>query len=897
MTHFDDELGRALDRALDEIRAERPAASFEQAATGRVWQELERELGAGARERARAQRIESCTDFQAMLPSYLARQLAAGRLLLLEDHLGECVPCRRALKTLRAEGQPLLEPRNVPSASWAERTTWRVAVAAAILLAVVGFSWKTDLFSFESGGLIRIEAVEGELFHVTGEGAVPLQVGDVLTLDGGDGLLTAKGSSAVLALADASRVELRERSQLGVRQLNHPFPGRRPDGLLDLERGSIIVEASDQGSGHLRVGTRACNVSVTGTIFAMTHGVKGSRVSVVEGEVRVSHRGNLEVLLPGDQTTTDESLAALPIEREIAWSRNSAQYVALLREMRALGREIDAALQPELRYDTDLLDLAPAGTVVYFTMPNLSDELGRAFEILQDRVSTSVVLRDWWEQHVLASGGGDRIAEIIEKIRTVGEQLGEEIVMTLQLGADGEISAPLFLAQSKDRESLVRALSGEVDRLQAEHGPGLGVRLLGDRLSTLAPLPADVELYVWTSGEIVALSPRYETLWALDAALQGRAGATLAGSAFHDRLRESYRDGVEWAVGVDVQRLFGVDPTQQRQLEEWGLLDLEHLIGEHKHAGRWTENRVVLTFDQPRRRLASWIAEPAPMGALDYVGPDANLVGAFVMKDMRLMVDELFQMIGARQEDFESSLADFEREERIDVRRDFAAPLGGELAVALDGPALPTPSWKVILEVYDPARLLQSVEWLVERLNREAADAGAAQKLELTRDKVGKREYFRLELLETGLGLHFVFDGGYLVAGPSRGLLDRALQNRAAGIKLADAPAFRALLPRDEQVNFSGILYQNMGSILGPLSGTVDSLADMTGDERELVKALAAEARPSLALLYGERDRIILTSSSEGGLFSSLLSQLSGAGSLLGIQSLAQALEQEVGGR
>ena len=61
--------------------------------------------------------------------------------------------------------------------------------------------------------------------------------------------------------------------------------------------------------------------------------------------------------------------------------------------MRALGRELDEVFQPELRYSTDLLDIAPAGTVVYFAMPNISDELGQAYELLQDRVATSVVLR------------------------------------------------------------------------------------------------------------------------------------------------------------------------------------------------------------------------------------------------------------------------------------------------------------------------------------------------------------------------------------------------------------------------------------------------------------------------------------------------------------------------
>ena len=82
---------------------------------------------------------------------------------------------------------------------------------------------------------------------------------------------------------------------------------------------------------------------------------------------------------------TRDSLERIPVEREIAWSRNSEQYVLLLQEMKALGREIDAALQPGLRYSTDLLDLAPAGTGVYVAMPNISDELGQDYEIQVER--------------------------------------------------------------------------------------------------------------------------------------------------------------------------------------------------------------------------------------------------------------------------------------------------------------------------------------------------------------------------------------------------------------------------------------------------------------------------------------------------------------------------------
>lgn len=897
-THRDEELDRVLDRTLEEIRGERPDAELEQAAAARVWQRLSGELDSEEQERHRAQRIASCGDFQAMLPDYMGGRLPRARLLLLEDHLGECVPCRRALKDRRATARPAVVPMRSRSRGWVSTMGWRVAAAAVILLSIIGFSWKTDVFSFESGGLIRIEAVEGDLFRVTDDGAVPLKVGDVFTLEEGEGIRTAMDSSALIALADRSRVEMRERSQLAVLERNHLFPGRRSDGLLDLDRGSIIVEASEQGSGHLYVDTKDCNVAVTGTVFSVTHGVKGSRVSVVEGEVHVAYRGSEDVLYPGDQTTTRDSLERVPVEADIAWSRNSAYYQQLLQEMQALGRELDEALQPGLRHSTDLLDLAPVGTVIYVAMPNISDELGRAYEILQDRVATSDVLRQWWDEQVRAIEGESGLEQIIEKIRAFGDTLDEEIVMTVQLGPDGDVTGPLFLARVKNPRAFMQMLEDEIANVEATYDQDLRTELLEGPLSTIAPPPGEAELYFWTQGDILAMTPTYEHLWALDASLQGHRDAQLAGSTFHDRLSDLYSDGVEWAVGVDLERLIDVNASAHEGLADMGLLDVQHVIAERKQVDDRTEQRATLTFDQPRRRMAAWLAEPAPMGALDYVSPDANLAAGFVMKDMGVVVGELFDIVGRLEDDFEESLAEFEREAGIDIRRDLADPLGGEFAVALDGPVLPTPSWKVIMEVYDPVRLEQTLEWLVKRVNDEIAEAGDGKGLALERESVGGREYLRLESLDTGLAVHLVFDDGYLVAGPSRGLLDRTLQNKAMGIRLTDSASFLELIPRDEQVNFSAVVYQNVAPILAPLSDTLSTMGGADDMHNQPWASLAADAKPSLALLYGERDRIVLASSSEGGLISSALNQLSGAGGLLGMQqSLARALEHEVGAR
>ena len=56
----------------------------------------------------------------------------------------------------------------------------------------------------------------------------------------------------------------------------------------------------------------------------------------------------------------------------------------------------------------------------------------------------------------------------------------------------------------------------------------------------------------------------------------------------------------------------------------------------------------------------------------------------------------------------------------VNVLNDIAAPLGGEVTMAFDGPMVPTPRWKLIFEVYDPATLQATIAKLVDSFNREA---------------------------------------------------------------------------------------------------------------------------------------------------------------------------------
>ena len=175
-------------------------------------------------------------------------------------------------------------------------TPWRLRVAAATLV------WRP---------------ADDTLFRVV-EGRV--QMGDTPSLlrsFGGTGTIRSNGGTGVvLALLDGSRIEMRTRSELSLE--------RADDGVrIRLHSGGIIVNAAKQRTGHLYVQTKDVTVSVVGTVFLVNAEEHGSRVAVIEGEVRVLQGTNEKRLRPGEQVTSSPAMAAPPVRQVIAWSRNA----------------------------------------------------------------------------------------------------------------------------------------------------------------------------------------------------------------------------------------------------------------------------------------------------------------------------------------------------------------------------------------------------------------------------------------------------------------------------------------------------------------------------------------------------------------------------------------------
>jgi uncharacterized protein (TIGR03435 family) len=198
---------------------------------------------------------------------------------------------------------------------------WRRAYAATAAAVLVAVAIGAAIVWRPGDAIAVVETVDGSLHRIAGGRAEPARAGD--RLEAGEPVRTDGRAWALLALADGSRVEVRSQSELSL--------DRAEDGIgIRLTTGSIIVNAARQGGGHLYVRTKDMTVSVVGTVFLVNAGENGSRVGVIEGEVRVRDGATETNLRPGEHVSTSPALARRPLTEEVAWSRRKDAYVAIL---------------------------------------------------------------------------------------------------------------------------------------------------------------------------------------------------------------------------------------------------------------------------------------------------------------------------------------------------------------------------------------------------------------------------------------------------------------------------------------------------------------------------------------------------------------------------------------
>ena len=836
-----------LDQAISQLRGEQLDAKTLTASAERVWQKLQAAEGEEAAASS-LQPIRGCADIRSLLPAFHHHELPPARALIVEDHLRECVSCRSYAHGRGVDGGTSVHWRLESSSRGFQWSFAKLAFAAATVVLFVALAWTSRNWYVAGppGSRARVDSIEGQAFLIGISGEHSLKPGD--EVNQGEFIRTAANSRARVRLFDGSEVEMNQRAELAV-------SANRRNTTIHLDQGNIIVQAAKRHTGHLYVSAPDCTVSVTGTVFSVNSGTKGSRVAVIEGEVRVKHSGRESILHSGDEVATTQSVGLVPVREEIAWSSDLDHQLALLAEFSKLRAKLNEIQTPGPRYASKILPFMPADTVLYIGIPNLGDALQQANQIFQQQLSQSKVLQDWWNK----SGNSNQHPtpeELIEQIRTMSQYLGDEVVITFRESSRAMEAGPVLLAEIR-QPGLKDFLQNQLADTFANRQGASDLHVVDPQsLSSLAGSQRGMVMLV--RPDMLVVGGDAASVQQMSAQIDAGA-SSFSGTDFGKRIANVYSHGTETLVAANLGQLLNSTHTQRADstaLRNSGFNDIKYLIASRGEPSNQGDNRITLEFNGPRHGIASWLAAPAPMGSLDYVSANAGAAVSFVAKQPALMLDDLFSTIGANDPNFSQNLAKTNSELGLDLRNDLASALGGEMTLALDGPVLPTPSWKAIIEVNDSGGLQLAIEKLVQGLNREAERSNRPG-MTLNQTQVGGRTFYTIQLQSVGLSTQYdyTFADGYMIVAPSRALLLAALQTHADGTSLAHSISFHSLLPSDNHANFSAMLYQNLSPILKPLASQLNS------GQLAVLQQLAADAKPSVFCAYGESDRIEVASS------------------------------------
>ena len=588
---------------------------------------------------------------------------------------------------------------------------------------------------------------------------------------------------------------------------------------------------------------------------------------------------------------------------EVAWSRKSASYADTLAGLTTLRTDLNKVQQPGVRNSTHLLDLMPENTVVYAALPNLTSTIAESHRIMQERINQNAALRQWWDQKQ-AGHKGPGMDQVIGTIREFGEYLGDEIAVSVSTDDKGEPTSPLVLAELKNAANFRQFLEQQIAKYAGNPQGRPTIVFVDNPLTAVAATPEvgkrTTELYVWIQNGLFAASPKLQQLQDLATVVQKGGQSSFATTPFHNRIASVYQDGAGLIVAANLEKVIehakgqltkGKDAAQHEgALKQLGILNLKYFALDQKDSQGKTHTRAVLSFNEAQRGLPSWLAAPEPMGSLEYISPDANVVAGFVVKNPTALVDDLLGVVETVSPDLRKNLDKIQAERGLDILGHCRHSV--VICLAIDRPILPTPSWKVFDN--DPQHLHQTLERVVAEINKEAAKFNKTG-LVWDRADISSRTYYTLRSADFGVEVNFTYVNGYMIVGPSRALVERSVRSQEGGYTLLRSSRFTAGLPADGNANFSALFYHNLAPLVQPFAERIASSANnLPQEQQQAIKAMAADMPPTLAYAYAQGDSITFAANTEGGPFGLSPATLLGMPNALEIQHI---LRQGMGGK
>jgi hypothetical protein len=753
-----------LDHALQEMTDEAVDAGTLEGARARVWERV----NAGS---------ANCAEFRQDFRAYLANELGDGRRILVEDHLSRCAGCRTRIAEMNGERTVIAMPVR-SSSRWVK---WGgLAAAAALLLSVAYLGRGTiDAMMAPGGPRATVVSANSGVYLLTGLSAEARSAKADAAIGEREPVRTGPGAHAVLRLADGSTVDVNERTELFV---TAAWSGQ----AIHLQRGDIIVKAAKQRRGRLQVLTRDSIASVKGTVFAVSAGMGGSVVSVVEGSVAVNQPGMRVLLSPGQQAASSPALAT-SVADAVSWSPDAAQYLELLGSFVKIERAL-AAVPGQMRTNATLLSHLPAGTVVYGTVPNPGITIDRALALAEEQSAQNATFGAWWNSET-----GQQLRQIVNRIQSVNPMLGDEIVFCASIAAGMSDPVPIVMArvQPGRRAELASALT---------------------ELFAAAGEPAAFSV----SDELVIVSSSGPHLaWVLTH--QGQGG----GSPFAAAIGERYQRGVGWLIGMDAPPLVkAASGDDAPPIKLAGMVGMKYLFLEQRAPAGAEENEVTFAFEGPRTGMGSWLADAGSGGAAEYLPADALAAGYVSTREPLQLFEEFAAQLTKSEPDFERGLTTLDEKLGAGFIQNLTAAWGTESALALTGLSASGPTWVMASLANNPPVIDSSLKQLVDTFNAALGPDEQAKRIVFAQETANGRTWSTIKPGGLPLSITWTYDRGYMVAASDRGGAERAIATANGGTPLVWSPDFLGQLPSSTGLHpaaFGWLNVKGAGAILTPL--------------------------------------------------------------------------------
>jgi hypothetical protein len=567
-----------------------------------------------------------------------------------------------------------------------------------------------------------------------------------------------------------------------------------------------------------------------------------------------------------------------------AWIQYLNKYPGLLDELIRLVAKLQHDVQyPPARNDSHLLPLLPE-SVGYAAIPNYGDSVRQSLAIFNDELQHSEPLRNWW-QHGEAATVGPKIVDWLRKFSQFSQYLGPEIVVaapmeekTPRVTIVAQITEPGlkdFLQQRNNelandaltQQSPLRILEPR-DLATADDNPPATSRTsppAGSHSTPLVPgthTPPATRFFVLLRPDFLVATSDLAALKKFNARLD-RKSTDFASTPFGQRIAQAYADGGVTIVGaLDLHKILGQlpDSTKQSQLQyrNSGFADMNYFVWERKSSAGEAVSQMELSFTGPRHGAASWLAKPAPMGALDFASPHAAMVGAAILTAPAQIFADLQSLSGDSNLKAFAALAVFEQAFKVSLKEDFLSQLTGGFMVEMVNVTPPTPGWRTVFGVKDAGHIQQAFNTLV-----------AAMQIPVTHSENGGVDYYAVQIPSgtttarpavraKPTEVTYAFADGYLIVGSSQDAVAESIRLHKSGESLAKSPRFLESLPPGHESGASALFYQDS------VATSVLRLQPLAPEYASYLEKLTGQTKAQVFCLYGDNTSIRGASRSGG---------------------------------